>query len=196
MAGSLSQAAHRMRRSSRCSVFYLEFERIRTWTVFNLKRPLADGGTARRILHRDDAFEGGSIDFDIAVDPKAHNWITLRLWESNEKLMTEHGNTIVLQTLEGDRKDRARWFLPTRMTEETNWEFEWYGLKPRPGRFVYASYSLPQDLTEGKSKIRLRLQGVGNVRRDHPMRGPTPPIYTVISHTAPFFEFEAIDTAR
>jgi hypothetical protein len=164
--------------------------------VFNLKRPLADGGTARRILHRDDAFEGGSIDFDIAVDPKAHNWITLRLWESNEKLMTEHGNTIVLQTLEGDRKDRARWFLPTRMTEETNWEFEWYGLKPRPGRFVYASYSLPQDLTEGKSKIRLRLQGVGNVRRDHPMRGPTPPIYTVISHTAPFFEFEAIDTAR
>lgn len=169
--------------------YYVEFQRrMHHWPVFSMKRIYADGGTARRILHRDDAFEGGWIDFEVAIDPQRRNYITLHIWECNEQLMTEHGNGLVMQVLEGPQKDKARYFYPTYMTEEKKWEFEWYGMKPSPGRFVFASYELPHDLTKAKNTISLRIQGVGNMRRDYPMRAPAPPIYSIISHVQPVFE--------
>ncbi|MBC7785835.1 MAG: discoidin domain-containing protein [Burkholderiales bacterium] len=165
--------------------YYVEFERMLTWPVFSLKRPLADGGKSRRVLPRDDAFEGGWIDFDIAVDPKEPIWITLRLWGSEAKRTDEWGNAIIVQTLDGAAGKPGRSFLPRFVTEEQNWQFEWYGKKPQPGRWVYASYALPKDLTNGKTSIRLRLQGVGNARRDHPMRAASPPVYVITSDTRP-----------
>ena len=173
-----------------CRTYYVEFQRrMHRWPVFSMKRIYADGGTARRILHRDDAFEGGWIDFDVAIDPGKRNYITLKIWEFHEQLMTEHGNGLVMQVMEGPRKDKARYFYPSYMNEEKNWEFEWYGMKPSPGRFVYASYELPPEMTKDKTTIRLRIQGVGNMRRDYPMRAPAPPIYKIISHVQPVFDF-------
>lgn len=154
------------------------------WKQFNLKRPLADGGTARRILDSNE-FEGGYIDFDIAVDPENKNWITLKLWESKSQLMTERGNLIALEVFHDHPERNTRWLLPRYMSEEKQWDHEWYGLKPKPGRWVYASYPLPEEVTSGKEHIRLRLQGIGNERRDYPIRAPTPPVYKIMSQTKP-----------
>ncbi len=168
-------------------IYYVEFERILNWQTFTLRRPYADGGSGRRIMPRNDAFEGGWIDFDITVNPKEQNFITLELWESNKQLMLEHGNAVMLQVLEGSVQDKARWFLPEKITEQKKLNIEWYGLKPQPGRFVYATYRLPKEFTEGKTRTRLRLKGIGNIRRDYPMREPSPPIYNVYSHTSVYW---------
>lgn len=156
------------------------------WPHFNYRRVLADGGTARRILNT-KAFEGGHVDFDIAVRPEKPNWITLKLWESHEQLMTERGNTIALEAFRDNPGRNRRWFMPAFVTEKRNMNHEWYGKKPRPGRWVYAHYRLHPDVVGDRSSVRLRLQGVGNDRRDEPMLEPAPPVYQVISHSRPFF---------
>ena len=167
--------------------YYVEFERLLEWPQFNLKRALADGGSARRIRPREDAFEGGHVDFDIAVEPDARNWITLKMWESHEELMAERGDGIVLVSLSDDPVHHGRWFRPKFTRETHEWNPEWYGEKPTPGRWVYVTYPLPREITDGRTHVRLRLQGVGNYRRDHPMRSPAPPVYTVHSSTRPGF---------
>jgi hypothetical protein len=166
-------------------IYYLEFERIRTWPVFNPKYPLADGGSARRLLPREDSFEGGQIDFRIAVAPEQDNWITLKLWESEPGSMVQRGNLIALQTLGGDATQRNRTFLPAFVTEQQHTEQEWYGLKPQPGRWSYAHYQLPAELVGPREILDLRLLGVGNLRRDYPMRAASPPIYEIRSQTQP-----------
>lgn len=165
--------------------YYVEFERMLWWPVFTLRRALADGGTARIILPDKEEFEGGRIDFDIAVTPDKANWITLKMWESKERLMGQDNNAILLQTLEGDSSQKNRTFLPRFVTEEQSWAQEWYGKKPVPGRWVYAHYELPPDVTRGADKLRLRLQGIGNARRDYPMREPSPPIYEITGSSEP-----------
>lgn len=172
--------------------FYVEFERfIGSWPQFNLKRPLADGGTARRIMNTDE-FDGGYVDFEIAVDPDRQNWITLKLWESEPEMMTERGNLIALETFHDDPDRNRRWILPEYITEQKIWDREWYGLKPEPGRWVYASYLLHKDITEGQTRVHLRLQGIGNERRDQPMLAPAPPVYCIHSNSgaAPVIDCE------
>ena len=162
--------------------YYVEFERFLKWPVFNLKRPLADGQVGRRLLPL-DTFEGGRLDFDLAVDPARTNFVTLKLWESNTALMTAGGPCIVIEPLVDDPVGRGRGCLPAFMTEEQHTQQEWYGVRPTPGRWVFATYRLPPEVTKARGQIRLRLQGVGNVRRDAPMRSPPPPLYSASSHT-------------
>lgn len=165
--------------------YYVEFERMLWWPVFTLRRALADGGTARIILPDKEEFEGGNIDFDVAVMPGQTNWITLKMWESAQRLMNQDNEAILLQMLEGDARQKNRTFLPRFITEEQSWAQEWYGRKPTPGRWVYAHYEIPAEATGQRDKLRLRLQGVGNARRDYPMREPSPPIYEITAASQP-----------
>ena len=165
--------------------FYVEPDRLVDWPSFNLALPLADGGTARRILPRADAFEGGHLDFTVPVTPKQSNWITLKVWESRPQSMTRRGDLVVLQTLEGDATEINRTFAPKLVTDELNTAQEWYGPQPQPGRWSYVHFRLPADLVGKRKTIRLRLLGVGNLRRDYPMRTPSSPIYTITSALAP-----------
>lgn len=166
-------------------ILYVEFERMPYWTVFNPKIPHADGGHALRLLPRDDAFDGGHADFTVAVTPHVTNWITLKLWESHPVSMTQRGDLIVLQTLDGDVTQRNRTFLPVFVTEQQHTQQEWHGLKPQAGRWSHAHYQLPADVIGARSEMRLRLQGVGNIRRDYPMRSPAPPIYLITAAPTP-----------
>lgn len=167
---------------------HVEPERLVAWPAFNPKIMHADGGTARRIMPRADAFEGGHIDFTLAVAPRETNWITLRVWETRSQSMTARGDLVVLQTLDGDVSQANRVFLPEIVAERQNTEQEWHGPRPQPGRWSYVHFRLPADLVGKRKTLRLRLQGVGNVRRDYPMRAATPPIYSVGSAGSPVSE--------
>lgn len=92
---------------------------------------------------------------------------------------------IVVQTLDGDVTRIYRVFLPRLVTEEQYTEVEWYGLKPQPGRWSHVHYELPAAVIGDRGEVRLRLQGVGNLRRDYPMRNAAPPIYSIRSGTRP-----------
>ncbi len=167
-------------------ILYVEFERLPYVTVFNPKLPYADGGSALRLMPRDDAFEGGHADFTISTTPGKDNWITLKLWESHDVSMTARGDLIVVETLDGSARQRGRTILPDFVTDQQHHEQEWFGgSKPQPGRWSYAHYKLPAEVVGSRKEIRLRLQGVGNVRRDYPMRSPAPPVYSITSGTAP-----------
>lgn len=167
-------------------VLYVEFERLPWWTMFNPKLPYADGGAALRLMPRDDAFDGGWVDFNIATTPGVDNWITLQVWECHDRSMTQRGDLIVMQTLDGKIGQRDRTFLPALVTEEQQTETEWHGgHKPQPGRWAWVHYKLPAEVVGERSELSLRLQGVGNVRRDEPMRSPAPPIYVITASTQP-----------
>lgn len=166
-------------------VLYVEFERMPYVTTLNPKLPYADGGSALRLLPREDAFDGGHADVTLAVVPRRDNWITLRLWECHDQSMLQRGDLIVVQTLDGDARQRNRTFLPELVTEQQHTEQAWYGPRPQPGRWSYAHYRLPADLVADRSELKLRLQGVGSVRRDYPMRSPAPAIYSIQSATTP-----------
>ena len=161
------------------------------WKQFNFKRPLADGGKARRIMNT-GGFKGGHIDFDIAVDPTRQNWITLKLWACQPQPM-QLNNSIALEAFIDTPDQNRRWFMPDFVSEKQNLNHVWYGKKPRPGRWVYAHYKLHKDVVREKNRVRLRLQGVGSDKRDHPMRNPVPPVYNIISHTNPSFNPENSD---
>jgi hypothetical protein len=158
-----------------------------TLEQFNLRRGLADGMSGRRIKPTTD-FEGGHIDFDASVNPGQGNWITLQLWEAHSELMTERNGRIALEVFADDPDRNREWYLPEYMSEEQRRHYEWYGLKPEPGRWVYASYRLPDHVTDGQDQLRLRLKGIGNEDRDYPMRVPAPPIYRVINSTRPIIQ--------
>lgn len=161
---------------------YIESERLLNWPSFTFKIPVADGGLARRILPRPDAFDGGRIDFTVPVTPLKTNWITLKVWETQSPSMTQRGNLVVLQTLEGGATEINRTFLPKLVTEG---QLTAYGQQPPTGRWSYVHYALPSDLIGKRKTLRLRLLGVGNARRDYPMRAPSSPIYTITSALAP-----------
>lgn len=170
-------------------VLYVEFERMPWVTVFNPKLPYADGGAGLRLMPREDAFEGGRVDFSIATTPGKDNWITLKLWESHDTSMTSRGDLIVLQTLDGNIAQRGRSYSPALVTDQQHSEQEWYGApKPQPGRWSYAHYKLPAAVVGDRTELKLRLQGVGNVRRDYPMRAPAPPIYSISSGLSPIID--------
>ncbi len=167
-------------------ILYVEFERMPYVTHFEPKLPYADGGSGLRLLPRDDAFEGGHADFSIAVVPGRENWITLKLWDGHDSSMMTRGNLIVVETLDGDVRQRDRWLLPAYLTDQQEQAQDWNGsTRPRAGRWVYAHYRLPADVVGERREIKLRLQGVGNVRRDYPMRSPSPTVYAITSAIEP-----------
>lgn len=170
-------------------ILYVEFERLPFITVFDPKIPYADGGSALRLMPRDDAFEGGHADFTIATNPGKDNWITLKTWESHSAPMDAYHGLIVIETLDGSVAQRGRAIFPGYISDQQYSEQEWYGgPKPQPGRWSYLHYKLPAAVVGDRSEIKLRLQGVGNIRRDYPMKNPAPAIYSITSSLTPTVE--------
>lgn len=170
-------------------ILYVEFERMPYVITYNPKLPYADGGSGLRLLPRDDDFEGGRADFTIATAPGRDNWITLKLWEGHDTSMMQRGDLIILETLDGDATQRGRSFAPALVTDQQEEIQDWFGeSKPRAGHWSYAHYKLPAAVVGQRTEVKLRLQGAGTVRRDYPMRAPSPTIYSITSSVAPIIE--------
>ena len=166
--------------------YYVEFQRFLLLPIFNLKRPLADGGTARMLMPTDE-HEGGHLAFDLAIDPNLPNAVTLKAWANAAHDLSAGGQAIALELMVDDPVFDGRWLLPTFVTRDQVQLQEWYGIKPTPGHWAYATFVLPEAVTTGRSQIRLRLQGIGNGRRDRAMLHPAPPVYEITSHPMPAF---------
>lgn len=109
----------------------------------------------------------GSITFTLSCAPDRRNYITVKLWGSQT---LGSGQELYLYNDTGDRignyqaawPEIARWGRPSQ--------------SPFPGRFVYSTYMIPRELTDGKTKVTLKLAGA-------PLQ-----IYRAYTHLAPFFQ--------
>lgn len=145
------------------------------------ERPLDTPG--RRIVPA--AGQGpGWIAFDAAVSPTEKTYITLKIWGSDQTWGPLH----LLRDEDGLELGDIWWFN----TRE----------KPFPDRWIYRTYWIPRDVTQGRSRIRLRLQNVPvpevigafrNIDQEPPPLAyrPTFAVYGVYTHTDPFFEIPA-----
>lgn len=100
---------------------------------------------------------GGSLTFNMAVDPAQRNYFTVKLWGSDD---TDQGkgrlylyapvNGVDLQVgyrHEGD-------YLPLSVTASD---------PPLPGRFFYSTTLLPLEMTLGRSTLTLKIQSTGEL---------------------------------
>lgn len=147
------------------------------------------GQPCRRLLPVGESWEGGSLSFVVKCDPKKHNYLTVKFWGSDPR-----------QSYLYLRDEEGRWVLHApggQMRGGHNaswtplWEFAADGAGGLcPGRFIYATYPIPQNLTEGKSQVRLQIQAAGDTI-GKPMKTPSQGIYDLYTHTAPFTAFAA-----
>ncbi|MFT7772204.1 hypothetical protein [Roseateles sp.] len=141
---------------------------------------IALGEKARRLVPQSSSGPA-NIEFDVRVDPSAQNYVSLRLWGSDDTW-----SPLSLRTSGGRMKLADLWWHVTREA-------------PVPGRFFYRTVPLPLELTRGKPAIRLRIEStpapehIGVFRNaDAPApilsHRPSFAIYGIYSHTDPWFD--------
>lgn len=143
------------------------------------------GQPARRLLAGGPfPWEGGSLSWTMKVDPAAQNYLTVKLWGSDKG--HDVGRLILfaegLQV--GYRHEGDHDFLNQSDDEPL-----------AAGRFVHVTVPLPPKLTEGKSRIGLKISCTGPIwfygptfdKYQKPFTGPSRGIYRAYTHTAPRF---------
>lgn len=144
--------------------------------------PGAMGEPARRLLPPGDKnWRGGSVSFDIAVDPKAQNYATLTLWGGEE-----NHNRLILSC---DGKQ-----IGTRHLGDTDL-LDIGSVAPMvAGRFFHNTSPLPLSLTRGKDNLTCRIDSTGAIwpygltfeQFQKPMVAPARGMYALTVHTDPF----------
>jgi hypothetical protein len=140
------------------------------------------GESARRLLPLDgNDWQGGSVSFDIAIDPKLPNYVTLTLW-GGEK----NHNRLVLSC---DGKQ-----IGTRHLGDTDL-LDIGSVAPMyAGRFFHNTSPLPLSLTRGKRQLSCRIDSTGTIwpygvtfdKFQKPMTEPARGMYALAVHTDPF----------
>ncbi|MCS7254052.1 MAG: hypothetical protein NZ781_08535 [Armatimonadetes bacterium] len=126
----------------------------------------------------------GEIAFTLRCDPKAQNYLTVKLWGSDTQSCL-----LFLADESGKRYGSYLSEMPELSYNRSEAEF--------PGRFVYVTIPIPKELTEGKTQVRLKLIAIGSVApyappdiRERPLKSPSRGIYRIYIHKDPFFEPE------
>jgi len=124
---------------------------------------------------------GGGLTFDLSCDPDRQNYLTVKFWGSDAEVAT------IFLSHAGKRVGRYGDAWPELDLGMGGPAF--------PGRFYYATYEIPKEMTAGASKVRLSLVAVGALspyesdpaKREKPPEGPTRGVYRAYSDTDPFF---------
>lgn len=123
---------------------------------------------------------GGELACTLACDPKQPSYLTVKLWGSDAEVCTLF--------LAGEKRRYGRYGdeLPELDLSQGGPAF--------PGRFYYATYPVPAELTAGRRSVRLRITAVGAIapyaprdRVEQPLRGPSRGIYRAYLSTEAFF---------
>ncbi|MDP9000700.1 MAG: fibronectin type III domain-containing protein [Myxococcota bacterium] len=140
--------------------------------------------SARRLLPRtpNGDYYGGSMSFDLAVDPVAQNYFTIKIWGSDAA-----ASWLVLNV----NGFEVGWRHPYLLTDEEILlnQGGWY-----PGRFIYRTVRIPWQLTRAQTKVTVTLRSLGSIfyyggpaydNYQHRMTAPTPPVYRAYTHRGP-----------
>ena len=130
-----------------------------------------------------DASEGGYIDVKMKVDPLADNFATLKLWGSDWEL-TSWGVILLYLMDEGQmyqvgfRDIQAAEYAPLAWAVHA---------PPIPHRFYYTTIPLPLSMTQGRTRVTLRIIGTGVGAKG------SPGVYRAYVHQGSYFVPAAAD---
>jgi hypothetical protein len=125
------------------------------------------------------------VDFQLGCHPDMQTYFTVKVWGSSGSAGYRPGSSLLLHDPDkGDapfdpiaRQDGAPKPSHHPRKGEIVRQLE---AKAFPGRFYYATYPIPREMTRGRSTVRLRLVYKG--------RAPGLEVYRVYTHLDPFFE--------
>jgi hypothetical protein len=142
--------------------------------------------TARRLLPREDhRWRGGTVTFEMAVDPEKVNYCTIKLWGG----YSSHDAVRMMLFIDGKQ-------VGQRHLGETE-QLDVSGQYPRyEGRFYYHTLPLPLADTRGKETVELAIELQGGIwaygptfeRFQQELKEPSRGLYRFYTHTDPFFE--------
>lgn len=131
-----------------------------------------------------DPAKPAAIQFEADVLPSGQNYLTLKVW--------------------GGGKD---WFPLNLLDPATGKDYGniWWHVTsepPLPGRWIYRTFPIPKEITEGKKRVSLRLQTASSLPSPGAFRNPGDPkppevqrptfaIHGIYTHTEPCFEVPA-----
>lgn len=152
------------------------------------KSELLRGGLdepARRLLPGGEfAWQGGSLEWTMKVDPQKQNYLTVKLWGSDKG--HDAGRLMLFANgLQVGYRHESDYDVLNTCEDEAQ----------APGRFLYVTLPLPPKLTQGKTSIDLKIQSLGPIwfygenfaRYQKDLTQPTRGIYQACTHTAPRF---------
>jgi hypothetical protein len=126
------------------------------------------------------SFEGGTVSFNMKIDPQQQNYVTVKLWGSDKgadrgRLMLFADGLQVGYRHEGDYD----------VLNQTDDEAEF------PGRFLYQTLPLPPSMTHAKTSISLKIISLGAIwpygttfaQYQKNLTSPTRGIYRAYTHT-------------
>jgi len=131
-----------------------------------------------------NAKDGGSVSFDLTVDPAAQNYFTIKLWGSDTGI--DHGRLILF--CEGEQvgyRDQGDVDALDIIVDEPRF----------PGHFFYTTVPLSFNATKGRKHVRLTIQAIGEIwvygnKADtyrHDLKMPSRGIYAAYTTTDPYF---------
>jgi hypothetical protein len=140
---------------------------------------------ARRLLPLSPvSFDGGSIAFEMKVDPQQLNYVTVRLWGSDKGM--ERGRLLLYANgLQVGYRHEGDYDILNQCDDEGE----------APGRFVYQTVPLPPSMTRGKNTVSLKIAAIGAIwpygttfaQQQKTLTVASRGIYGVYTHVDPFF---------
>lgn len=149
------------------------------------------GEPARQLLPLNPvSFNGGSVRFNLEVDPAQPNYFTVKLWGSDQG--EERGRLILY--LDGEQvgyRHEGDYDVLNQCDAEAIFQ----------GRFLYQTLPLPPRLTRGKTNVSLTIAGLGRMwpyganfaQKQKNLTEPTRGIYRAYTHTSPRFTPDAAE---
>jgi hypothetical protein len=141
---------------------------------------------ARRLLSGGPlSWEGGSLEWDMKVDPARPNYLTVKLWGSDKGYQT--GRLLLFaEGLQVGYRHESDYDVLNQCDDDPL----------APGRFVYVTLPLPPKLTEGRERLRLKIVATGPIwfyggdfqKYQKDFTGPSRGIYQAYTHVTNRFE--------
>ncbi|MEI7911008.1 MAG: hypothetical protein WCK77_15335 [Verrucomicrobiota bacterium] len=140
---------------------------------------------ARRLLAGGPNFwEGGSLEWSMKVDPQKQNYLSVKLWGSDKG--HQYGRLILFaEGLQVGYRHESDHDLLNQLDDDAL----------APGRFIYVTLPLPPQLTEGKTRLNLKIIATGPIwfygqdfeQYQKPFTAPSRGIYRACTHTGTRF---------
>ncbi len=129
-------------------------------------------------------WEGGTLEWKMKIDPAAQNYVTVKLWGSDQGQAS--GRLVLFANgLQVGYRNQEDYDILNQCEEEPL----------APGRFVYVTLPLPPKLTLGKTSLDLKIVSLGPIwyygstfeQEQKALAQPTRGIYSAYTHIAPRF---------